>query len=215
MRRWLIYGAVLLAMLLINGENRAGTDIGKLEPARVILVDAAPGAVSLYTDVGQYGSGRDLTGAVEDMKQTASGEVFLDTAEYLLLSPTSLGQLEELSRLLRLSCRVCVAAGVKDLEAAGEYLSIHKPDTTLGDWRKGARQLPVLYSEGERMRLAKPKSGEPSAGGLADCGIVGTHSAVCQRHGLADGGFIGDDYPVFELAGEQADGCLAQMAMYC
>ena len=156
MKRWLIYGAVALAVLLINGDNRAGTDVGKLEPAQVILVDAAPGTVSVRTDAGQLGRGEDLAGAVEDMKQTAAGEIFLDTAEYLLITPPALGQLETLSRRLRASCQVCVVGEAENLNAVGAYLSVHKPEVTLGDWRKGERRLPVLYLEGERMYLAKP-----------------------------------------------------------
>ena len=89
------------------------------------------------------------------MEMTAFGQVFLDTAEYLLISPEALRWLPELSELLRSSCQVCLADGVADLAAATEYLAVHEPGYTLGDWEKSETGLPVLYSIEERMYLAK------------------------------------------------------------
>lgn len=157
MKRWLLCAPLLLAAaLLATGENGAARDIGTLEPAQVLLVEESAGRVLVYTDVGHFGQGADLSAAVADMERTAAGYVFLDTAEYLLVDPSALAQMTELSRWLRPSCRMCATVGVKDLTAAGEYLSNHKPSVTLGDIRKGNRDLPILYMEGERMYLANP-----------------------------------------------------------
>lgn len=156
MKRLILGGVILAAALLLNGEKTAGVDIGKLEPARVIMVEEKAGTVSVSTDLGQQGRGRTLTEAVADMKAGAAGEVFLDTAEYLLVAPSAVGRLEETFELLRNSCQVSIVNGVDDPAAAGEYLAAHKPGVTLGDCLKGLRDLPVLYLEGERMKLAEP-----------------------------------------------------------
>lgn len=156
MKRWLIYGVIALAVvLLMKEENRPGTDVAKLEPARLMWVENVGGGVSLRTDMDHTGWGKNLEAAVQDMEMTAFGQVFLDTAEYLLISPDALRWLPELSELLRSSCQVCLADGVADLAAATEYLAAHKPDYALQDWRKGEKTLPVLYSIEERMYLAK------------------------------------------------------------
>ena len=157
MKRWDIYGiAVLAAVLLMNSENRPGTDIGKLEPARVLLVEAVQDGVAVRTDMGQLGLGEDLPSAVRDMEQTASGQVFLDTAEFLLVGPGAAKWLPELTQILRPSCQLCLAEGVTDLEAAAEYLAVHEPSFTLGDWKKGEKGMAVLLLIEGRMYLAKP-----------------------------------------------------------
>lgn len=157
MKRWLIYGMLVLAVvLLMNNENRLGTDIGKLEPARVLLVEDTLGGVAVRTDMGQFGLGEDLSAALRNMEQTASGQVFLDTAEFLLIGPGTAKWLPELTRILRPSCQLCLAEGVVDLEAAAEFLAIHKPSFTLGDWKKGRTGIGVLLIIEERMYLAKP-----------------------------------------------------------
>lgn len=157
MKRWFLYGAVIAAaVLLMKEENRPGTDIAKLEPARILLVEDVPGGVAIHTDVGQFGLGENLQLAVKDMEQTASGQVFLDTAEYLLIGPGAVEWLPELARLLRSSCQICLAEGVKDLTTAAEYLTTHDPSFTMGDWEKGKDGLAVLHLIEERMYLAKP-----------------------------------------------------------
>lgn len=157
MKRWLILGAVALAaLLLVKDENRPGTDIAKLEPARVLLAEQVTDGVIISTDLGHSGFGPDLESTVRDMEATASGQVFLDTAEFLLISPGAAKWLPELARRLRSSCQVCIVDGTADLFAAAEYLQTHEPECRLGDWRKGEVVLPTLYFIEERMYLAKP-----------------------------------------------------------
>lgn len=157
MKRWLACGAVLLvAVLLMKNENGPGVNIAKLEPAQVISAESKAGGVLLRTDVGHFGWGKDLAAAIGDMEASASGLVFLDTAEYLLVCPGAEKWVPELSKILRSSCRICLADDETDLRMAAEYLSAHPPGYTLSDWRKGNTELPVLYYLEERMYLAKP-----------------------------------------------------------
>lgn len=157
MRRWLIWCAAIgAAVLLMKAESPAGTDVGKLDPAQVLRVNETAGYVTIGTDMGQLGQGRELAEAVEDMKRTAAGQVFLDTAEYLLLTPSAEKRLPELARLLRPSCRICLIYGAMDLQAVADYLSAHEPELTLGDWKKNKSELPILIVKEERMYLENP-----------------------------------------------------------
>lgn len=156
MKRWVIYAAVIAALLLASEKGSAGTDIAGLEPVQILRVETLAGNVALRTDTGQSGVGEDLDAATADLKETASGEIFLDTAEYLLVTPSALKWLPELAELLRPACRVCIDCGRTELEAVADYLSVHEPEVTLRQYRRSACPLPVLYQEGERMYLAEP-----------------------------------------------------------
>ena len=157
MRRWLIWCIALgTAVVLTKGENSARLDIAKLEPAQVLLVEERAGQLIVTTDMGHLGCGRTLTEAVEDMKQTAAGVVFLDTAEYLLLAPSAEKYVPELTQLLRPSCRVCMIYGTMELKTAADYLSVHEPGLTLRDWKKNKSELPKIIASKGRVYLANP-----------------------------------------------------------
>ena len=157
MRRWILVSiGIVAAMLLLRNESPAGVDVGVLEPAQVLMVDERYGSVTVRTDMGHFGSGSDLAGAISNMERMAAGKVFLDTTEYLVLSPSAWDRLPELAIFLRRSCKVCLAENVTDLGRVGEYLSVHEPSVALGDWKKGDKALPILMIKGERMYLANP-----------------------------------------------------------
>ena len=62
-----------------------GTDIGKLHPVEVIRIATENGSVYIETDSGISGVGENLEEAIYDMKQSASGHVFLETANFVLI----------------------------------------------------------------------------------------------------------------------------------
>lgn len=153
MKRWMwCLGALILAAGL-GGIPFAGTDVGKLQPVELIRVSRVGDRILVETDTGDRGTGADLAGAFEDLKQTTSGQVFLDTAEYLLVSPAAEGLLPELSEYLRPACGVCLERGKADLEQAAAYLSAHEPKLTLQDYRAGERGIPTLTTRKGEMHL--------------------------------------------------------------
>lgn len=157
MRRWLIWCIALgTAVVLTKGENSARLDIAKLEPAQVLLVEERAGQLIVTTDMGHLGRGRALTEAVEDMRQTATGVVFLDTAEYLLLAPSAEKYVPELTQLLRPSCRICMIYGAMELKTAADYLSVHEPGLTFRDWKKNKSEFPKIIASKGRIYLANP-----------------------------------------------------------
>jgi len=90
MKGWLALTLVVLAVAFLGGKGAAGTDVAKLRPVEVLWVQVVDGEVRLHTDMGDAGRGADVNAAIEDLKQRASGKVFLKTAEYVLLSEEAL-----------------------------------------------------------------------------------------------------------------------------
>ncbi|MBQ9762220.1 MAG: hypothetical protein IJV82_03985 [Oscillospiraceae bacterium] len=127
--------------------------MAKLEAVKTVEISCQNGAVVIRTDTGAAGAGGSLREAFEDLEETAAGTVFLETAEYLLITPECRGLLDALWAYLRPSCVVCLLEGEGDLEKVGTYLDTHQPDITLMDCRAGEEKLPLLLIQEERMRI--------------------------------------------------------------
>lgn len=153
MKRWLWYLVAVAAVALLSGKPSAGQDIGKLQPVQTVYLTASDEMVLLQTDTGDWGSGETLADAVQDMKMSAVGEVFLETADYLLVSPQCVGMIPTVMEHLHPSCSVCVAEGKPDLEQVGAFLEHHAPRMTLTRYRAGERGLQTLITQEGRMEL--------------------------------------------------------------
>lgn len=151
MKRWL-YLAALAAAVLVLGDRSAGVDIGKLQPVQVVAMSYRDGQICLRTDTGDMGLGRDLDSALADMKERAAAQIFLDTAEHVIVAPACEDLIGGLAGILRPSCAICMGQGV-DLPQAAAYLQVHKPQTTLMEYRAGDRTLPTLIQMEEGMVL--------------------------------------------------------------
>lgn len=139
MKRWLyLLGALILVGILSRLPHPA-RDIAKLDPVRAVYLYMEEGKLCIETDTGAAGSGRDLAEAAEQMKAAASAEIFLETAEYVILDP-SVVVTEEFYRLLRPACRVCHSEARPDLEQAAQFLSVHEPERTLAHIRAEEEQ---------------------------------------------------------------------------
>lgn len=153
MRRWLWYAAALALILAVSSESYAGSDVGDLQPVQTVCVSKRSGMVVIETDTGERGAAPTVCDAFENMKDTAPSRLFLDTAEYLLISPECEGLLPELVRYLRPSCCVCLAGGEVDLPQVGQFLKIHRPERTLMEYRAGIRDIPIIKVYDGRMEL--------------------------------------------------------------
>lgn len=149
MKRWICMAAAA-ASLFLGGR---GADVAKLEAVKTVEISCQNGAVQIKTDTGTVGIGGSLRDAFENLEDTASGKVFLETAEQLLIAPECLGLLDALWEYLRPSCTVCLLDGQGDLAQIGAYLEAHGLEATLMDWRAGERKLPTLQIREERMML--------------------------------------------------------------
>lgn len=153
MKQWLWYAGVVLLIAALGGDSSAGKDVGKLQPVQSVYMTCQGKSVVIETDTGDLGKGDTLEAAVEDMKASAVGEVFLETADYLLLSAECVELLPEAMKLLRPSCSVCLADEQPDMQQVGAYLQIHAPRTTLIRYRAGERNLQTLLIKEEGMEL--------------------------------------------------------------
>ena len=134
MKKWLFLAAVLSAVAVLSRRPHPARDVAKLEPIQTVYVCRNGADISIETDTGAKGSGATLTEAAADMKAKASAELFLDTAEFLLLHP-AVPITEEFHTLLRPTCKVTFTTAIPDLQAASDYLTIHEPPVTLAQLR--------------------------------------------------------------------------------
>lgn len=153
MKRWLWYVLIIGAVAVLSGKSSAGKDIGTLQPVQAVRLSCLRAQVCVETDTGDVGVGEDLKAALEGMKQSASGEIFLDTADYLIISPACVDLLPAMTAYLRPSCAVCLEEGETDMEQVGQFLQQHTPEITLMEYRSGERDLQTLVTWEGRMHL--------------------------------------------------------------
>lgn len=136
MKKWLYLAGALAAVGILARLPHPARDIFKLEPVRAVYLYPDGGRLCIETDTGDFGSGADLTEAAADLRANADGEIFLETAAFLILDP-AVPPGPELYTHLRPGCKVCYTDAAPDLAAAAEYLSVHPPETTLAHLRAG------------------------------------------------------------------------------
>jgi len=149
MKKIIWYCLLLGAVFLVPVQ---GTDVGKLLPVELIQIYKEADTVVIATDAGPTGSGTTVDEAVADMKATAAGIVFLDTADHLLVKDLTEEEIEVLEKYLKPSVRVCAQIGQLDPEEAAAFLRVHKPKRQLKD-REDGNIAQVLTVENGRMIL--------------------------------------------------------------
>ena len=98
MKRLMIYLGILALLLAAPVES---VDIGKLLPVQVISVRKENGWVVLETDTENVGMGGTAVQALQNLKDTASGIIYLDTAEYLLAAEEAREEAQEIISYLK------------------------------------------------------------------------------------------------------------------
>lgn len=149
---WLL---VVISIFLLGRVEHTGVEIRRLEPVEVVRVLENEDGISIMTDTGAMGVGKDLSAAVENLQASSAATVFLDTAEYLLLSDQTREYLPQLWELLRPACQVCIAEGEVDLTEAGGFLKTHPPEVNLLQCRADSVELPQLYYQEGRGQLVR------------------------------------------------------------
>ena len=134
MKKWLFLAAVLTAVAVLSRRPHPARDVAKLEPIQTLYVYMDGVELAIETDTGAGGTGKTLTEAAAAMKANSSAELFLDTAEFLLLAP-DVAITEEFHALLRPTCKVTITTTAPDLQAASGYLTIHESPVTLSELR--------------------------------------------------------------------------------
>jgi len=151
MKRILLYIALAAAALLVPVER---ADVGKLRPIETVSVYRENDWVVLRTDTDDVGIGATAMQALQNMKDSASGIIYLDTAEYLLIEKEAEDDAEELRQALKEKVQLCIASKEIKPSDATKYLSAHGELPRMRNWKKG-RELPVLMQYGNRLIILK------------------------------------------------------------
>jgi len=151
MKRILIYLLILTALLFVPVKDN---DIGKLQPIEVIQVFRQGEQVVIRTDTGDMGVGNTAQLALQNLKDTTPGYIYLDTAEYLLLNSAAAQDVEDLRPDLKGDLQICFADEELDLQLAAKFLPAHGKLPRLKGWEMG-KALPELSVEGERLKFVK------------------------------------------------------------
>ncbi len=146
---------ILLYMVIITGLTIipvVKTDVGKLHPVELVYLYEEENAYCIQTDTGVLGMGHTIQEAVEDLKETAMGVIYLDTAKYLVVTEETQMEIEQMLPYMKGDEYLCKAKGNIDVEEAARYLDVHQPKAQLKTWnRRGILQ--TLEEKDGRMRL--------------------------------------------------------------
>lgn len=142
MRRYLLWIVGLLLALLLSPVK--GADVGRLQPIELLQVVRKGDQIVLTTDTGDVGRGPTLSTAWKNLKETTPGAVFLDTADYLLVTTDTEDLVSQLGELLRPSTLVCMVEQEVDAKAAAQWLSAHTPGVPLRAVRYMGRIPPKI-----------------------------------------------------------------------
>ena len=121
--RILLY-IVILALLFLAPLERL--DIAHLEPVQTLAINVDGDIVKLETDTGNKGQGKTISEAVKDMEAQTSGVIYLDTAQYLLVTESAFSVIEEIGQHLHPGTFVCMWDGEGSVAGAAQYLEIRK-----------------------------------------------------------------------------------------
>lgn len=130
--RMLLY-VVILALLFFVPLERV--DVAKLLPIEAVAVYKDGGSVVLETDAGDKGRGKDAHQALQNLIEVTPAVVYLDTAEYLLVSDNAQTEAEALRMYLKPSVKVCVCMAADNVAEAADYLEVHGKLVKLRDWK--------------------------------------------------------------------------------
>ena len=130
MKKWLYLIAACTALGILSRLPHPAQNIAKLEPVQAVYLYMEDDILHIRTDTGDHGAGVDLPAAEADLRTNSDGEVYLATAEFLILHP-EVPIAEDFFTILHPDCRVSYAESEPDLPAAAQYLSTHTPDLRL------------------------------------------------------------------------------------
>lgn len=163
MKKW--YLLFLTGFLLWKTVPSTASDVGKLLPVELLYIDKEGETVVIQTDNELEGHGRTWEEAYRNLEGSASGEVFLDTANTLLVTERTEELIPALLEVLRPSCGVGRFSGGGDLKQTASYLRAHRVQTTILEYVNGETDLQqLIYKEGRLHLNGGIKENGQSAG---------------------------------------------------
>ena len=126
---------VILALALIAPVDRV--DVAQLLPIEAVAVYMEGDTVVLETDTEHTGRGESAAQALQNLKDETPAVVYLDTAEYLLVSENAVAGAEGLREYLKPSVKVSICDAKGAVKNTAQYLRIHGDVIPLEDWSGG------------------------------------------------------------------------------
>ena len=140
MKRLLIY---LLILGVVVAAPVKPLEAGKLRPVQAVSIYKEGESVVIETDTKDRGIGDTAEIALQDMRQTSLGIIYLDTAKYLLFTEDAMDAADALRAQFRKTIRVCLEANPVKLDEVTRYLDAHGGLPALKCWKTGEK-LPIL-----------------------------------------------------------------------
>lgn len=109
----------------------------QLLPIKTVQAERTAQGVHIVTEVAE-GLGETWTAAVADLRQNASGDVFFDTAEQVVLTEESLAVEIAQSGILRPAAQVYFAEALADHEGLHAYLTAHPSEKKISDYGRAS-----------------------------------------------------------------------------
>lgn len=131
MKRIIMYCVILAVLCVLPVERQ---DVADLEPIQAVWLSREEDTVMLETDTQDQGSGKTVSEALADMKQKSLGIIYLDTAQYLLVSENAREYIPDIAPYLKGSVRICLWDGAGEVADAARYMQSHKTGCKLKNW---------------------------------------------------------------------------------
>jgi hypothetical protein len=159
MRKTVLYTLLFALSIAMRPQS---LDIGTLRPVQLVSMYREDEWIVIETDTDDQGRGGNVQEAIQNLKDTTPGTIYLDTADFLVVRPDTQNMISEISQYLKQNVKICSSiGGIAPIDAA-KYLSAHPPRTNMREWRKSV-ELEVLQYNGMKLRLKKPKKDENNA----------------------------------------------------
>ncbi len=132
MKRIVVYCLILAALCVLPVERQ---DVADLEPIQAVWLSQENETVVLETDTKDKGTGSTVAEALADMKHKSLGIIYLDTAQYLLVSENARKMIPQIAQYLKGSVRICLWDGAGEVADAARYMQSHKTGCELKNWQ--------------------------------------------------------------------------------
>lgn len=143
----------MAAIIIISALPLERTDVGKLRPVETVMMYKNGQNIVIETDTDDIGIGIDVASAFENLKASAPAIIYLDTANFLLVSENVTDQVEQLRQVLKHNVEIYQFEGEVNPRMASEFLSVHGGGMKLKHWKQGA-QLLTVEARNDRLILS-------------------------------------------------------------
>ena len=149
MRRILVYVLITAAVLALPLER---TDVADLRPVQTVVLYKSQEGYRIETDTEDVGIGKTVDEAYTDLIDTTPGVIYLDTADFFLVSEGEETAAEDMRKYLKSGVQICAVAGQGNWKEVSKYLSVQTELVPFRKWKAG-QKLPVLDCRTDRIKF--------------------------------------------------------------